>query len=76
MRSALIVYGQAARAGARVSIVRMVDIGPTAAAVLGLSFAEAEGLPITEMLKPGVVPPQTPPKRRSKKPARETQPPR
>ncbi|MEK6302502.1 MAG: ectonucleotide pyrophosphatase/phosphodiesterase [Acidobacteriota bacterium] len=75
MRSALIVYGQAARAGAKASIVRMVDIAPTAAAVLGLSFAEAEGLPMAEMLKPGIVRPQTPPKRRAKKP-RETQPPR
>lgn len=76
MRSALIVYGQAARAGAKTSIARMVDIAPTAAAVLGLSFEEAEGLPMISMLKPGIVPPQTQPKRRSKKPARETQPPR
>jgi predicted AlkP superfamily pyrophosphatase or phosphodiesterase len=75
MRSALIVYGPAARAGAKMSIARMIDIGPTAAAVLGLRFAEAEGLPIAELLKPGVIPPQTQPKRRAKKRARETPPP-
>lgn len=74
MRSALIVYGAAARVGARVSIARMVDIGPTAAAVLGLSFSEAEGLPIAELLKPGVIPPRTNPKQHSRKPKGETQP--
>jgi predicted AlkP superfamily pyrophosphatase or phosphodiesterase len=76
MRSALIVFGQAARPGAKASIVRMIDIAPTAGAVLGLSFAEAEGLPMAGMLKPGMVPPQTKQKRRAKKNARETQPPR
>jgi hypothetical protein len=54
----------------------MVDIGPTAAAVLGMSFAEAEGLPIDELLKPGVIPPRTKPKQPSRKPKAETQQPR
>ncbi|MFY9610549.1 MAG: ectonucleotide pyrophosphatase/phosphodiesterase [Blastocatellia bacterium] len=74
MRSALIVYGAAARAGARMSVARMVDIGPTAAAVLGLTFSEVEGLPISEILKPGVVPPRTRPKQRSRKPQGEQRP--
>jgi predicted AlkP superfamily pyrophosphatase or phosphodiesterase len=73
MRSALIVYGATARAGARMSIARMVDIAPTAAAVLGLRFEEAEGLPLSELLKPGVIPAQTQPKRRSKKAIGEAQ---
>lgn len=76
MRSALIVYGAAARAGARLSIARMVDIAPTAAAVLGLSFQEAEGLPLSQLLKPGVITVQTQPKRSPKKRSRETSPPR
>ncbi|HWO00799.1 MAG TPA: ectonucleotide pyrophosphatase/phosphodiesterase [Blastocatellia bacterium] len=67
MRSSLIVYGATARVGARMSIVRMVDIAPTAAAVLGLSFSDAEGLPVAEMLKPGVIQPQPKPKKHSKK---------
>jgi predicted AlkP superfamily pyrophosphatase or phosphodiesterase len=51
MRSALIVYGAAARVGARIPLARMIDIAPTAAAALGLTFAKAEGLPIREAIK-------------------------
>lgn len=51
MRSALIVYGAAARVGARIPLARMIDIAPTAAAVLGLTFTKAEGLPIRETIK-------------------------
>jgi predicted AlkP superfamily pyrophosphatase or phosphodiesterase len=58
MRSALIVYGASARVGAKLTLARMIDIGPTAAAVLGLSFANAEGTPIAELLKAGVIPAQ------------------
>ena len=72
MRSALIVYGAAARVGSRLSIARMLDIGPTAAAVLGLSFSQAEGLPIAELLKPGIIPPRTKPKKRTGKSRTET----
>jgi predicted AlkP superfamily pyrophosphatase or phosphodiesterase len=66
MRSALIVYGASARVGAKMALARMIDIGPTAASVLGLSFSNAEGTPISELLKPGTIPPQ-PTKRREKK---------
>jgi predicted AlkP superfamily pyrophosphatase or phosphodiesterase len=66
MRSALIVWGASARVGAKMPLARMVDIGPTAAAVLGLSFASAEGMPIAELLKPGIIPPQQPKKREKK----------
>ncbi|MFY9574488.1 MAG: hypothetical protein WAV20_24060, partial [Blastocatellia bacterium] len=65
MRSALIVYGASARVGAKISLSRMIDIGPTAASVLGLSFSNAEGSPIGELLKPGTIPPQ--PKREKRK---------
>ena len=67
MRSSLIIYGASARVGARMALARMVDIGPTAAAVLGLSFENAEGVPIAELLKPGTVPRQQPKKREKKK---------
>lgn len=58
MRSSLIVYGAGVRVGAKMALARMIDIGPTAAAVLGLSFTNAEGMPITELIKPGVLPPR------------------
>lgn len=66
MRSALIVYGATVRVGAKMTLARMIDIGPTAAAVLGLSFSNAEGTPIAELLKAGVIPPQ-PQKKKDKK---------
>ncbi|HKP85971.1 MAG TPA: ectonucleotide pyrophosphatase/phosphodiesterase [Blastocatellia bacterium] len=66
LRSALIIYGAGARVGARMPIARMIDIGPTAAAILGLRFAEAEGSPIAELIKPGLIPPP-PPKQKKKK---------
>jgi hypothetical protein len=67
MRSALIVYGASARVGAKMALARMIDIGPTAASVLGLSFSNAEGTPISELLKPGTIPPQPAKKREKKK---------
>ena len=69
MRSSLIVYGATARVGAKMALARMIDIGPTAAAVLGLRFAKAEGTPIGELLKPGIIPPA--PKREKKKTTNE-----
>ena len=57
MRSSLIVYGAGARVGAKLALARMIDIGPTAAAVLGLRFSNAEGTPIAELVKPGTIPP-------------------
>ena len=69
MRSSLIVYGATARVGSKMALARMIDIGPTAAAVLGLRFANAEGTPIGELLKPGIIPPA--PKREKKKTTNE-----
>lgn len=66
MRSSLIVYGAGARVGAKMALARMIDIGPTAAAVLGLSFSNAEGTPIAELLKPGTIPPPDPNQRKKK----------
>ena len=66
MRSSLIVYGSGVRVGAKMALARMIDIGPTAAAVLGLSFQNAEGTPLAELLKPGVIPPPDPNQRKKK----------
>jgi predicted AlkP superfamily pyrophosphatase or phosphodiesterase len=66
MRSCLIVYGASARVGAKMALARMIDIGPTAAALLGLSFSDAEGTPIAELLKPGVIPPRDPGQRKKR----------
>jgi predicted AlkP superfamily pyrophosphatase or phosphodiesterase len=65
MRSSLIVFGASARVGGRVPLARMIDIAPTAAAVLGLRFGEIEGRPINELLKPGTVPPAPAPRKKS-----------
>ncbi|HSB12583.1 MAG TPA: alkaline phosphatase family protein [Blastocatellia bacterium] len=69
MRSCLIIYGAGTRVGSKMPLARMIDIGPTAAAVLGLRFANAEGTPIAELLKPGIIPPL--PKKEKKKDQRE-----
>lgn len=55
MRSALIIYGAGARVGAKVAVARMIDIAPSAAAVLGLSFSEADGTLIRDLIKPDLV---------------------
>lgn len=60
LRSCLIVFGAGTRVGAKMPLARMIDIGPTAAAVLGLRFANPEGTPIAELLKPGIIPPPLP----------------
>ena len=51
LRSALIVYGEAARVGARMPLARMIDIAPTAAGLLGLRFSMTEGAPIRELIR-------------------------
>ena len=66
MRSSLIIYGGAARIGAKMALARMIDIGPTAAAVLGMRFSNAEGSPIAELLKPGIIPPPDPNQKKKK----------
>ena len=66
MRSSLVIYGASARVGAQMTLARMVDIAPTAAAILGLSFTEIEGTAIAELLKPGVIPPPQPKPKKTK----------
>jgi predicted AlkP superfamily pyrophosphatase or phosphodiesterase len=56
LRSSLIIFGPGARVGAQMPLARMIDIAPTAAALLGLSFSDAEGQPVTELIKPGLIP--------------------
>jgi predicted AlkP superfamily pyrophosphatase or phosphodiesterase len=68
MRSSLIVYGAGARVGAKMALARMIDIAPTAAALLGLSFANAEGRVIAELLKPGLIPEAQPKQKKKDKP--------
>jgi predicted AlkP superfamily pyrophosphatase or phosphodiesterase len=68
MRSSLIVYGAGARLGARMVLARMIDIGPTAAAILGLRFENVEGMPMAELIKPDLIPP-APPKSKKKQDA-------
>jgi predicted AlkP superfamily pyrophosphatase or phosphodiesterase len=68
LRSSLIIYGEAARLGARVAVARMIDIGPTAAAALGLALPNAEGLAIRELLRSDLAIPTIP----KKKPASNT----
>lgn len=66
MRSSLIIYGAGARPGAKMAVARMIDIAPSAAAILGLSFSDAEGAPIRDLIKPGLIP-QSRPKKSSRK---------
>jgi len=66
LRSALIIYGAASRTGAKLALARMIDIAPTAAAVLGLRLTNAEGSPIQELVKPGTIPPTDPSERKKK----------
>lgn len=67
MHSSLIIYGASARVGAKMTLARMIDIGPTAAAVLGLRFLNPEGSAIAELLKPGTIPPLDPSERKKPK---------
>jgi predicted AlkP superfamily pyrophosphatase or phosphodiesterase len=52
MRASLIIFGEKARAGSHIPLARMIDIGPTAAEVLGLSIPREEGHPISALIKP------------------------
>jgi predicted AlkP superfamily pyrophosphatase or phosphodiesterase len=51
MRSALIAHGAGVRRGARRDLVRMIDIAPTAAALLELELPQAEGTPLADFLR-------------------------
>lgn len=53
LRASLIMSGRGVRAGARVPLARMIDIAPTAAALLGLKLSKPEGRPIFELLVAG-----------------------
>ena len=66
LRSSLIIFGPGARVGAQMALARMIDIAPTAAALLGLSFSDAEGQPIRELIKPGLIPKSQAGKKKSK----------
>jgi predicted AlkP superfamily pyrophosphatase or phosphodiesterase len=51
MHSALIAYGAGVQAGANAPLVRMIDIAPTAAALLGLRLQTAQGEPLVDFLE-------------------------
>ena len=67
LRSALIVYGEAAKVGGRVPIARMIDVAPTASGVLGLAFDSIEGSPIRELVTQQFVLPVPPKKKAERK---------
>ncbi len=69
LRSALIVYGAGARVGVRMPLARMIDIAPTAAALLGLTFTDAEGRAISELVRAGLIPKPRQKKTTSAKPS-------
>ena len=60
MRSSLIVFGETSRVGGKLNLARMIDIGPTAAAVLGFGIPDADGEPVEALLKAGTAPPPDP----------------
>jgi predicted AlkP superfamily pyrophosphatase or phosphodiesterase len=64
MRASLIIYGAKAKVGGRLALAKMLDIGPTAAAFLGLSFENVEGKAINELVKAGTIPAQLKTKRK------------
>jgi predicted AlkP superfamily pyrophosphatase or phosphodiesterase len=66
MRASLILFGAKAKRGGRLSLAKMIDIAPTAAAILGLSLEAVEGRAINELVQAGTIPAQTKPKRKSK----------
>ncbi|HKX26341.1 MAG TPA: hypothetical protein VJ302_01485, partial [Blastocatellia bacterium] len=55
MRASLIIYGAGVNPGVSLPLARMVDIAPTAAALLNLKLAQTEGKAIQEWLKPAPV---------------------
>jgi len=73
MRSSLLIYGQAARVGARAAVTRMIDIAPTAAAVLGVALPDCQGLVLTNLIKPQYIPPPDPDKKRNRKKRNQNQ---
>jgi predicted AlkP superfamily pyrophosphatase or phosphodiesterase len=60
MRSALIIYGQAARVGSKAAVARMIDIAPTAGAILGIGLPDAQGQALIGLIKPQYMPPPDP----------------
>lgn len=52
MRTGLILAGPGVRRGAVVSEARLVDVGPTLAALMGWTLAEAQGVPMTSLFVP------------------------
>jgi predicted AlkP superfamily pyrophosphatase or phosphodiesterase len=64
MRASLIIYGAKAKIGGKLSLAKMIDVAPTAAAILGLNLENAEGKVISELVKASIIPAQSPPKRK------------
>ncbi len=67
MYASLILYGANVRVGAKVALARMIDIAPTAAAFLGLTFETIEGKPIAELVKPAITAKPQPAKKKKTK---------
>jgi len=67
MRASLILSGRNVRVGTRIPLTSMLNIGPTAAALLGITLEKAQGSPLSELLKPGIIPPKKKQKAESEK---------
>jgi predicted AlkP superfamily pyrophosphatase or phosphodiesterase len=48
--AAFVMAGPGVRAGAKLDAISMLDLGPTAARILGLDLPDAEGKPLVEAL--------------------------
>jgi predicted AlkP superfamily pyrophosphatase or phosphodiesterase len=72
LRASLVVYGEGAKIGASMPLARMIDIAPTAASVLGLRLASAEGATIRELLKQTFILPPPPKSKGGEKPEKTT----
>ena len=73
MWASLIVFGAAARVGAKMEIAQMIDVAPTTAAILGVDLPDAEGLPIAELIKPEFIPAPDPEKQKRERDRRKAQ---
>jgi predicted AlkP superfamily pyrophosphatase or phosphodiesterase len=64
MRASLLLYGAKVKIGSRLSLAKMIDIAPTAGALLGLNLENTEGRIISNLVKANAIPAQSKPKQK------------